>query len=86
MITIDRSFLAHLSPKDKPIVEKYISVLQDRLPEIGEVIGVIERESYLVVRVAIHYDDDIVELAEKMADVSTDLLLETGRLIVATGA
>jgi hypothetical protein len=85
MNTLDQELLARLSFKDRTIVERYISALQDRLPEIGENVGVVERENYLVVRVAIRHDDDIIELAEKMADVSTDLLLETGRLVVATG-
>lgn len=85
MITFNQELLAHLDSRDKSIVEKYISALQDRLSEIGEIIGVTERENYLVVRVAIRHDDDIIELAEKMADVSTNLLLETGRLIIATG-
>lgn len=85
MNTLGQELLAHLSSEDRAIVERYISALQDRLPEIGEIVGVVERENYLVVRVAIRHDDGIIELAERMVDVSTDLLLETGRLVVATG-
>jgi hypothetical protein len=66
-------------------VERYLTTLYDRFPDIGQVIGVIELEGYYVVRVALRRDDDLDRLAEGMADVSTKILLETGHYVIGSG-
>jgi len=83
--------LVEAIPETLPIgvrdaVERYIVTLYDRFPDIGHVISVVQWEGYYVVRVALQIDEDLDRLAEGMADVSTNILLETGHYVIGSGA